>query len=627
VAHVAPSIAVPPPAPISRPDSEIETIAVTLDGTAAVTIGQGGDSRLWPALDGTLEPRMLDLPASTTIAVASDPRGVAIAAIDSAGGLVLRVVDRTGSVLSHGTLGPDVAFTDVITTPRGFLVTRADQTLAFVSPDGTIGATLATESSQRIAAIAASTTDVALVQLDTDTGRGLRWLQLAPSLAWGEWVPTSIPPEGVIALSPSAAQIGMLVGPDSARATVIMDAKTGAVTMAVEDQRADEDDLVLPTEADVYLGYAEAPHTQQLTIKNRPEKRTRKPEPTRRQVRRVVAARGRAFTGQGFSVMSDGADGRTFLGYDMTEFDELVSAQNRAMVRTRFNMVEVGPDLHETAHLSYDNLVSVEYAGGTRWLIEINDQVHTATSIRLVDTASALDKTVWKTVGNGGHMLFEPASHLFSVSGARGVLGRVDADGEFQSLAELKTRGGEILFVPLDKSRANGVSAIAITQDAGHRIRWVTDPSDLTTGVTVQLMDGDPLAYDETGNVYVLMRSQGNNNLATYKDGTLRAQTVDDKLGPQLYVRGDGQRIARTTFADFSVTDAASHVLWTVQHGGFARIAWLEDGSLLAGSNAGIAHYNGETGERLALRCGLSFGLHHELPTRISSVPALCSAP
>ncbi|CAN5782688.1 hypothetical protein BH11MYX2_BH11MYX2_13330 [soil metagenome] len=103
--------AVPPlPAVISRPDSTIAMIAVTLDGTAAVTFGEGGDSRLWPALDGRLEPRVLDL-----------------------------------------------------------------LSLALITPDGANSASLAAESSQRIAAIAyAATRDIALVQLDTDTGRGVR---------------------------------------------------------------------------------------------------------------------------------------------------------------------------------------------------------------------------------------------------------------------------------------------------------------------------------------------------------------------------------------------------------------------------------------------------------------------
>jgi hypothetical protein len=614
-------------APISRPDGDIEQLAVTLDGKAAVTIGEGGDARLWPALDGSLEPRILELPTTSSLAVETDTRGTAIAAIDNAGGLVLRIVDRTGAVVSSATLGPDVAFTNVVATTRGFLTARVDQSVAFATPDGVLGAPLAAETGQRIAAIAAaSSADIALVQLDTDTGRGLRWLRLSPSLAWGKWIPTTTPPEGVIALSPSATRIGMLVDEDKFRTTLILDAKTGAVTMTNEDPRADEDDLVVPTETEAAVGYAALPHVRRVSLAAGPSYAKHKPQPTRRQLHRLAAVGGRVYTGIQESIAIDGPDGRTWLGYDISEYDEIVSAQDRVLSRTHDTLVELGPDLRERAHLSYENITGVEYAGGTQWLVETVDQVRNIATIQLVDTTSDAKTTVWSAPGTGGHLLFDTASRTLAVSGSNGVIGHVATDGTFQKLAELKTRSGEIFIAPIDKTRAGGVAAIAVTHDAGERIRWVTDPADLTKGVTTQLLEGSATAYDETGNVYVVKNEGAKYSVAVYRNGKLVTKSPADNLGAQVLARGDGKRIARTTFENFTVTDAANHTLWSTPHPGFARIAWLADGTLIAASFAGIARYNADTGERLAVRCGLAFGLHQDAPVKVASGAAMCSA-
>lgn len=624
-----PVVTAPPPptiaAPISRPDSEIELVAVTFDGTAAVTTGTTGDARLWPALDGTLEPRVLDLPPTQAIAVATDPRGVAIADVDTAGGLVMRVVDKMGATLASATFTNEIAFTDVLATPHGFLVARADQSVALVSNDGVLGPPLVAESGQRIAGFAvAATAGIALVELDSDTGRGLRWLTLSP-LAWGAWVPTKISPEGVLALSPSAAQIAMIVGSDRFRTTVVLDAKTGDMVATTEENREGVDDVVFSTETDVFSGYATTRHISQMTVKGVPNHPRDQPLPSRRQVHRVAAAGGRAFVGQQFALQIESGRDRSYVGYAMTDFDEIVSAQDRVMVRTKDSFVEVGSDLIERAHLAFTDANGVEYAGGTQWLVGTMDQMTGVATVRLVDTKSSVDKLVVQ--GATGRFLFDPGSRLFSTNTNNSLLGRLDEDGVIHPLTGLKTRSSQTLIVPLDKTRAGGVSALVITHDAGERIRWVTDPADLTKGATVQLLDGNPEAYDETGNVYVVTRAGLKTNLSVYKNGVVGLQTIGEDLGPHVFARGDGKRIGRVGNSSFAVTDETGRVLFTVPHEGFVQIAWLADGTLIAGSRTGLATYNADTGERVALRCGLSFGVHLAPPDLTAVMPAMCSVP
>src|SRR5688572_12567328 len=46
----------------------IRRLAVTVDGTAAITQDTLGGIRLWPRLDGTVEPRLVDLPPTRGLA-------------------------------------------------------------------------------------------------------------------------------------------------------------------------------------------------------------------------------------------------------------------------------------------------------------------------------------------------------------------------------------------------------------------------------------------------------------------------------------------------------------------------------------------------------------------------------
>ncbi|MGN6107612.1 MAG: hypothetical protein ACTHU0_21055, partial [Kofleriaceae bacterium] len=94
---VRPPIAAPapatPPAPRSAPSvaaphgATITALAISADGSAAVSADDLGGARLWPALDGSAEPRVVALPHTGALAIGAHPRGFAIAAIDDAGGL------------------------------------------------------------------------------------------------------------------------------------------------------------------------------------------------------------------------------------------------------------------------------------------------------------------------------------------------------------------------------------------------------------------------------------------------------------------------------------------------------------------------------------------------------------
>src|SRR6184192_590488 len=53
----------------------ISTLAVTPDGTAAITADQLGGMRLWPVLDGSREPLVVDLPHARDLAIGTRADG------------------------------------------------------------------------------------------------------------------------------------------------------------------------------------------------------------------------------------------------------------------------------------------------------------------------------------------------------------------------------------------------------------------------------------------------------------------------------------------------------------------------------------------------------------------------
>src|SRR4051812_34813593 len=107
---VAPSVAPAASAPAAiapltgAHTSPIATLAVSPDGSAAVTGDRQGRIRLWPALDGTREPVIVEGPLPQQLAVQRTPTGFAILVLDSARGAQLVQTAADGTLRGHAML-------------------------------------------------------------------------------------------------------------------------------------------------------------------------------------------------------------------------------------------------------------------------------------------------------------------------------------------------------------------------------------------------------------------------------------------------------------------------------------------------------------------------------------------
>jgi hypothetical protein len=98
------------PLPAATHGRAISGIALSDDGTAALTIDVGNSVRLWPALDGTREPVAVPLAAPQETVLARSGDEFHIAALDTAGGLVLLRVDANGQLVGKASMDrPDAS--------------------------------------------------------------------------------------------------------------------------------------------------------------------------------------------------------------------------------------------------------------------------------------------------------------------------------------------------------------------------------------------------------------------------------------------------------------------------------------------------------------------------------------
>lgn len=99
--------------------ANIDLVAVSSDGRAAVTRDQIGGTRLWPALDGDIEPVVIPVQGPQQLSVASHGKGFTVAAVDAAGGAKIFAVKAGGEVSEIGTLAPFQPLFGVYALPGG----------------------------------------------------------------------------------------------------------------------------------------------------------------------------------------------------------------------------------------------------------------------------------------------------------------------------------------------------------------------------------------------------------------------------------------------------------------------------------------------------------------------------
>jgi WD40 repeat protein len=100
--------------------ANIDLVVLSSDGKAVVTRDQIGGTRLWPALDGSIEPVVIPVQGPQQVSVETRPKGgFTVAAVDSAGGAKIFGVEPGGKVTELGSLAPFQPLFGIYVLPGG----------------------------------------------------------------------------------------------------------------------------------------------------------------------------------------------------------------------------------------------------------------------------------------------------------------------------------------------------------------------------------------------------------------------------------------------------------------------------------------------------------------------------
>lgn len=621
-----------PRAVIEAPHSgQIVELALSPDGTAALTADELGGLRLWPSLDGKQEPRIVSMPAPKQLAVARTPGGFGVVSRDEVGGLYIAKLDLAGRMISHVTVSPDPAFVGMAMTELGLLAWRADQSLVLIDGDGAIRHRITTEPAERLISIAVSGKR-AIALIDKDGTRLLRWLAL-DRLTWGAKLDLDDPDRGdEIALSPSGTRIATvhIDRKTNQQQILIVDVAKGATlaTAALQPQGSfelgfiDDDNLALGSQRGISWMDAKAGDRKQLVGAEN------------RGIRAGVAfgvGDGRAVTVANGELQISTPSQSQYLGYDIVAPRFVEAAPNGELVVGTFDKLRrVDKDLRATgnAFTFGKNVTQFLSLGGNDWLVETAD----SGKVELVvfDIASGDSKVLHGNLKESRVLTYEPASQLVTLSfGSVSEVARYDAKTKQLDRLASVTKSSvyeQTIFTPLAPKLANGNQVVEVVMRERPTVKWLRDPRALDKPAATVTIDGSYATSDAAGHVYFWRTGQGGKfDLEVYADGKPIAQLPSDGAS-QLWPDRVGKTVAivgANTIALYNAADGKQ--LWARELGRIQEALWLDDGSLAITSGGGIARLDPGTGDVTRARCGWSFGLASAPHPATSRVESLCA--
>jgi hypothetical protein len=616
----------------SRHGGEIKTLAVTLDGTAVLSVDDLGGTRLWPALDGSMEPRVVDIPHGKALAIGTEPRGFVATSIDRAGGMTIVVIDKDGLILQRASLPAEPAFGQVVMTSRGIIATRADHSIVRIGNDGAILERLAGASGERITAIA-SRGDKLVVQVDADK-RKLRWLLAAPSLQWGDWIKTKVEPEGVIAVSPRGTSVALAVGHPAERRLVVIDAASGTIRDGAPLMGAAPFDVAYADEDHVVVGARGGTRVHVIDPKNAAKAVVPASGPTLREERALVAGGERVIGSASAELAIVGRAGKEYLGYEIeSPTVAAVAPEGNVLigVGSTFALLDKNLATAATPDFKLPPLASVaelRHIDGTSWLVEWANLDNGRTTAAFVDAATGWREEI-HTEREAVHAIgYDARSRLatFALGESNEVLRFDPKTKKFTRISGYKsgkTSSWQTALAPLAPALAAGNELLVVTIGDRLTVRWVRDARYLDKGKYLHI-DGTFAAADPTGNAYVWMRDGDSFATLIVRDGKqvakLRAErTVAIAPDPA------GKRYVEISQHEVSLVAHDGTRAWTLPVPGVNEVHWLSDGALALLGTGGLARVDTATGVVQAARCGWRFGLSKTQHRGSSRVEPLCT--
>jgi hypothetical protein len=609
----------------------IVQIALTPDGTTALTSDELGGIRLWPTLDGSTEPRVVDLPMPKQLAIGRRAGGFTIVSRDEVGGLYIARLDATARTLSHVTVAAEPAVTGMAMTDLGLLAWRADQTVALLDENGAVKGQLATEPRQRIVSIGVSH-DRAIAIIEKEAAkRSVRWLTLEPALAWGATIDVGGDAGQEIALSPGATRYAVHSKDDRISTVQLIDvakkkviASSPVAPTGVDLGFVDDDVLAIGT----FEGINWIDATLPMPVMSQVTKTT-----GARVTSTLAAGAGHAVTTQNGELVLATPTATSFLGYDLIAPRFVEPASNgQLLIGLRDSFAYLDAKLRSTAVtplVPNVNLTQLLWLGGDDWLVE---QAAGAGTLQLTvaDVVKNTQTIVRSAMKESNILMYEPSTQLLTLSfGAVSEVTRYDAKKkQLEHVASVAKPSAyeQVLLAPLAPKLAGGNQIVHVAMRDKPTIKWVRDARAIDKAAASVTIEGSYAGTDPAGHVY-LWRAQGGGTLelAVYADGKPIA-TLPSQGPSSLWPDPTGTRVVEVgpnTIGLYASADGKR--LWAQDLSAVQEAIWLGDGGLAITSAGGIARLDPATGTVLSARCGWRFGLSSKPHPPTSRVEPLCA--
>jgi len=618
----------------------INTLAVTPDGAAVLSIDELGGVRLWPALDGSIEPRIVDLPAPRQIAITQDPKGFLIAMLDEVGYLVLTVVDKNGVRISRATPPAEPAYKGLAMTATGPIAWRADQILMRFKADGTVAEQLGTEAGQRIITITV-TGDKAVAVIESGTDkltRRARWLTLGPKLAWGTWIKAGDDMGRLLAVSPSGKRLATLTGTANGTPVLltVFDTATGKVIASQNDQVAsglgfvDDDHLALAVNSTIAWAKLDAkvpapkplPAGQEAPVSNLSDAGL------------LGVAGGHAVSALNGELTIATPTKIEFLGYELeSPAVAAVAPQGQLMIGVGDTFALLDRDLRAVAKpelgvLPTSAVSELRWVGGDDWLVESSRISDGMTTLALVDAAKKKTQVLRTDLAMVQLILHEPSTNLVTLSlGDSPEVSKYDpVKHKLDKISTLpKPKGYEQSeLVPVIPELAGGTNIVAVHMRDRMTLRWVKDPKALDKGTSITI-DGSLAGVDAAGHAFVWQNTPtGPLELVTYLDAK-RVGTMQTDGPVTLWPDRKGARVVQVGQRSVGLAGVDGKRAWLQSIQFVTEALWLDDGTIVVVSAGGLARLDPSTGSVLAARCGWRFGLSAKQHPPSARVEPVCA--
>ena len=589
----------------------IRLVAATPDGGAALAADDLHTVRLWPALDGSQEPRIVPLPEAHQLALGRRGDGFTAAVLDAAGGLYIATLDAQGKIRSHVSVAADPEWVGIAMATRGLVGWRADQTLVVLDGDGAPLAHLATEPGERIITVSVAG-DRAAVLLEQDGKRGVRPVALeAP--AWGPWKDLASTAADRVAVAPS----GRFAVRD--RSAVSIYDTNAKIVRSLPSLGGDS----LAFVDDTHLAMAQNGRLTWLAVGDASEMASGSVNAN------LVAAGGRAISAANGDIVLGTPAQTRYLGYDVTSPMVAQATGNGQLAVGAMTKVFMLDDRLRVAGAPSlpvrDRAVDLRWLGDDAWAVESGLTNEDGADFRLVVHGTA--QVIKKELAAPCVLGYEPSTHLLTLSlgDSPSVYRYEPAKHALVPVAQVTKASLYVQdeLIPLAPARA-GAQLLRVTMASETTIAWLPDAAKLDKPSAQVKLTGSFAGADATGTAYAWQSTAQGMELAVYRNGK-RIGTLPADGPVSVWPDPAGGRVVEIAAHVVSLVSASGMRAWTMPIERATTALWLSAGALAIVTPSGLVRVDAATGTPTVARCGWGFGLAttpHPTPPTIEPVCA-----